>query len=180
MSTETPLEYAKRMVDWTFGTLAEKRWSDAEFNLKNFFEFYESTRKYALDDQALELDRLAVRANLALSLLKEAGMWHAADGWTAPFNPNTGKNIDTAAVEAQRAAQLAAENAARLGMTRYQKQAQGQIVEIRAEQAQEQREKPNAYLDAGKKALFGDLLGVPVWAWGLGALALVLYVKGRK
>ena len=180
MENETPIQYAKRMIDWTYGTLAQKRWADAEFNLKNFFEFYEANRKYALDDQALELDRLSVRANLALSLLKEAGMWHAADGWTAPFNPNTGANIDEAAREAQRAAKLAADEAARLGMTRYQKQAQGQIVEIRAEQAREQQEKPNAYLDAVKNALFGDLLGVPVWAWGLGALALVLYVKGRR
>ena len=162
------------MVDWSFGTIAANRLKDAEYNLKTFFSLYQVNRNAAPMTEQSVWDALSVRANMAYSLLKEKEMFSASSGMLAPFAPTaTQARIQEAAAESKRAAELAASEAARLKMARYASQGKIQSSEVSAEAREETRNAPNAYMDALKM----DLLGIPVWGWALGGIALWWTVK---
>jgi len=171
---ETPLQTASRMVEWSYGTIAANRLNDADWNLKTFFSLYQTNRNAAPMTEQSIWDALSVRANMAYSLLKEKEMFSASSGTLAPFTPTaTQARIQEAAAESKRAAELAAAEAARLKLQRYANQGKLQSSEVSTEAREESRNAPNAYMDALKM----DLLGIPVWGWALGGIALVFMVR---
>jgi hypothetical protein len=173
---ETALQEASRMVDWAWGTLGAGRYSDAEWNLKRFFELYNNNRPTASSADKATFDTLSIRANLAYSMLKERQMWTSANAGSAGFTPTaTQARIAEAQAEAKRAADLAAAQAAKMGETRLQRQAGYQSSEVVEGGKREMADAPNVYRDA----LSANMLGLPLWGWALGGAA-VIYLWGRR
>lgn len=166
------LDEARKWLDWAFGTFSASRYEDAQYNLNQFQAIY--LQSYWTVDEATrqELERMNARALTLQSMLQERKTW--SQPWYAGFIPGTTvDNIQEAGTAAQEAAKLAQEAAARAGDVRYVHQATSQGIEAKESTRRELADAPNAYRDF----LRSDWFGVPVWAWGLGAVALLWMVK---
>lgn len=171
------LDEARQWIDWAFGTFSAARYEEAQWNLNKFQEIY-LDNYWRVDGETLaELTRLNARALTLQSMLEERKTWSEPAKWWAPFLPDvTRERVENAGASADAAAKLAQAVAQKTGVTRLQHQAV--IQEKDAAQATKEAlaDLPNAYADFFNR----EWLGIPVWAWGVGALGLGVLVLVKK
>lgn len=173
-----PVEQAARFVQWAETGAGSGgnglSWSDRSGDVRyNLAQFWSLKNEFYNEDPAT-WERLDLRAHKAWAALAELGM--VAD------NPPAQARYQQEAQQAYRGAIAAA---GRLGQST-------QALELNAGQSSEfygqaQRagidDTMRAALEDRVKELVDDaasLLGLPVWAWGVGALGLAWLLWGRK
>lgn len=173
-----PLEDGERWVQWaeTSASSSVLDWSsnaaNTQYNLQQFWAL--KAAHYAEDP--LAWDKLDIRAMSAWAALAELGI--------IKDNPPAQQTYIDQAAQAYRGAQAASDRlgihpglyvkrAAESGAYFEQIKASGSALDSRLSVAVEDRAK--ALLNQA-----GALLGLPLWAWGVGAVGLLWLLYGRK
>lgn len=181
MASTAEMQELKKWLDWTYGTIAAQRWDDAKWNLNQFWALALSLDTSGNDDQQAQILSWEARAKIAESLLKMHEGGEAESTLIAPFVPDTTKATVTQKTQesidaADIAAKLAQEAISRGSKDILaKKQADIQAKESRNESKTLRKDVPNAVGDF----LSQSVLGVPVWAFAVGAVGLGLYLRSK-
>jgi hypothetical protein len=182
------LEDPAQWLWWAMQSRINGKLEDAQYNLKKFWEALEAVKHSATaatwpEILALDSQSHIQAANITSGIINAmqqdintASAWMGLFGW---------KGMDAKAailkMQDQRTQELAtAEDLAGQARTatadRVSAVAEGRLDQDEAERAKENKDIENIINSNSS----WDIGGVPLWAWGLGAAALVFLLMGRK